>query len=107
MTQGRAAAPGPSGPPGPPVTAGHAVAAAQAARAPRGPVPAAWQAAPRLRRLATVAVAVVLAAVLTRHASLLLLGAPALAALAAARRGTRPVALGADVTREPDDAPFL
>ena len=103
MTHGRAAAPGPpgpSGPPGAPASAGHAVAA-RAARAPRGPVPAAWQAAPRLRRLATVAVAVVLAAVLTRHASLLLLGAPALAALAATHRGTRPEALDADVTAAP------
>jgi uncharacterized protein (DUF58 family) len=63
--------------------------------------PAAWQAAPRLRRLATIAVAVAIAAVLTRHASLLLLGAPALAALAAAGRGTRPQTLDAAVTAAP------
>ena len=63
--------------------------------------PVTWQAAPRLRRLATIAVAVVIAAVLTRHAGLLLAGAPALAALAAARRGTRPEALDAAVTAAP------
>jgi uncharacterized protein (DUF58 family) len=63
--------------------------------------PVTWQAAPRLRRLATIAVAVALAAVLTRHASLLLAGAPALAALAAAGRGTRPEALDAAVTAAP------
>jgi uncharacterized protein (DUF58 family) len=61
-------------------------------------VAAVWQAAPRLRRLAAVAVAVVLAALLTRQASLLLLGAPALAAVAATRRGARPEALDACVT---------
>ena len=60
-----------------------------------------WQAAPRLRRLATIAVAFVLAAVLTRHADLLLAGAPALAALAATKRGTRPEALKAAVTAAP------
>ena len=60
-----------------------------------------WQAAPRLRRLATVAVAVVIAAVLTRHASLLLAGAPVLAALAATGRGARPEALDAAVTAAP------
>ena len=60
-----------------------------------------WQAAPRLRRLGTIGVVVVLAAVLTRHASLLLLGAPALAALAATRRGSRPRALDAGVTVAP------
>jgi len=60
-----------------------------------------WQAAPRLRRLATIAVAVVIAVVLTRHADLLLAGVPALAALAAARRGTRPEALDAAVTAAP------
>ena len=65
------------------------------------PNPVTWQAAPRLRRLATIAVVVIVAAVLTRHASLLLAGAPALAALAAARRGTRPEALDATVTVAP------
>lgn len=63
--------------------------------------PATWQAAPRLRRLATIAVVVVIAAVLTRHASLLLAGAPALAALAATGRGTRPKELDAAVTAAP------
>jgi uncharacterized protein (DUF58 family) len=71
------------------------------AAAPLAPVPATWQAAPRLRRLATIGVAVVLIAVLTRHADLLLLGAPALAALAAARRGSRPEALDAAVSAAP------
>jgi uncharacterized protein (DUF58 family) len=71
------------------------------AAVPLAPVPAAWQAAPRLRRLATIGVAVVLLAVLTRHADLLLLGVPALAALAAARRGGRPEALNAAVTAAP------
>ena len=69
--------------------------------APLAPVRATWQAAPRLRRLATIGVAAVLLAILTRHADLLLLGAPALAALAAARRGTRPEALDAAVTAAP------
>ena len=64
-------------------------------------LPVTWQAAPRLRRLATIAVVVVIAAVLSRHASLLLAGAPALAALAASRRGTRPEALDASVTAAP------
>jgi uncharacterized protein (DUF58 family) len=52
-------------------------------------------------KLATIAVVVVIAAVLTRHASLLLAGAPALAALAAAGRGTRSEALDAAVTAAP------
>jgi uncharacterized protein (DUF58 family) len=54
----------------------------------------AWRAAPRLRRLTWVAVAAILAAVLARQPGLLLLGAPALAALAAAGRA-RPSALPA------------
>ncbi len=82
------------GPPGTPGQAGAPLAPGKAA----GPVAATWQAAPRLRRLAAVGVAVALAAVLIRHASLLLLGAPALAALAASRRGARPGALDAGVT---------
>ena len=64
-------------------------------------MPTAWQAAPRLRRLAAIGVAVAIAAVVTRHADLLLLGAPALAALAAARRGARPAAVDAGVTAAP------
>ena len=87
-------------PGGLPTAPGAAQRPAQAA-GPGGLVPAAWQAAPRLRRLAAIGVAVVLAAVLTRHASLLLLGAPVLAALAAARRGARPQALAAAVTAAP------
>jgi uncharacterized protein (DUF58 family) len=69
---------------------------AQTASAARRPIT--WQAAPRLRRLATIAVVVVIAAVLTRQASLLLAGAPVLAAIAAARRGTRSEELDAAVT---------
>src|SRR6516165_966682 len=82
-----------------PVAQQPAPGEAQTASAARQPVT--WQAAPRLRRLATIAVVVVIAAVLTRHASLLLAGAPALAALAATRRGTRPKALDAGVTTAP------
>jgi uncharacterized protein (DUF58 family) len=85
-----------------PLTAGAApVTEAPPTTLPPAGRPAAWQAAPRLRRLATIAVAVAIAAVLTRHASLLLLGAPALAALAAAGRGTRPQTLDAAVTAAP------
>ena len=93
-----AAPPVPAPPPG--AAAGPAPGPAKAA-VPPAPVPATWQAAPRLRRLATIGVVVVLAAFLTRHADLLLLGAPALAALAATRRGTRPEALDAAVTAVP------
>jgi uncharacterized protein (DUF58 family) len=82
-----------------PVAQEPAPGGAQATSAARQPVT--WQAAPRLRRLATIAVAVVIAAVLTRHASLLLASAPVLAALAAARRGTRPEELDAAVTAAP------
>src|SRR6516225_11419905 len=82
-----------------PVAQEPAPGEAQAASAARRPVT--WQAAPRLRRLATTAVVVVVAAVLTRHASLLLAGAPVLAALAAAGRGTRPEAVDAAVTAAP------
>jgi uncharacterized protein (DUF58 family) len=82
-----------------PVAQEPAPGEAQPTTAPRRPVT--WQAAPRLRRLATIAVVVVIAAVLTRHASLLLAGAPALAALAATGRGTRPEALDAAVTAAP------
>jgi uncharacterized protein (DUF58 family) len=92
---GAGAGPGPAG--GLPAGPGGGRRPVQAARL----VPATWHAAPRLRRLAAIGVAVVLVAVLTRHASLLLLGAPALAALAAARRGTRPQALEAAVTAAP------
>jgi uncharacterized protein (DUF58 family) len=49
--------------------------------------PVTWQAAPRLQRLAWVAVTAVLAAVLARQAALLLLAAPVLAAAAVAGRG--------------------
>jgi len=73
----------------------------EARTAPAATQPVTWQAAPRLRRLATIAVVVVIAAVLTRHASLLLAGAPVLAALAVARRGTRPGELDAAVTAVP------
>ena len=63
---------------------------------PAAPAPVTWQASPRLRKLATVAVVAVIAAVLTRHVDLLLLGAPALAALAAFGHGKRaPVPDGA------------
>ena len=96
MTQGQAAAPGQ---PGPPASLSRAAAPVPPTKVP--PVPATWQAAPRLRRLAAIGVAVVIAAVVTRHASLLLLGAPALAAVAATRRGTRPAAVDAGVTAAP------
>ena len=96
MTEGQAAAPGQ---PGPPASLSRAAAPVPPTKVP--PVPATWQAAPRLRRLAAIGVAVVIAAVVTRHASLLLLGAPALAALAAARRGTRPASVDAGVTAAP------
>jgi uncharacterized protein (DUF58 family) len=84
-----------------PVARKPAPGEARPASAPAAAQPVTWQAAPRLRRLATIAVAVVVAAVLTRHASLLLAGAPVLAALAAAGRGARPQALDAAVTAAP------
>ena len=99
MTEGPATAAGPRLPAGPPGT--RDPAPEQRAQLPSGQVPVSWQAAPRLRRLATIGVVVVLAAVLTRHADLLLLGAPALAALAAARRGARPQALNAGASAAP------
>jgi uncharacterized protein (DUF58 family) len=67
--------------------AGYALAAGSAARQ-----PLTWRAAPRLGRLALVAVAAMAAAVLARQAGLLLLAAPALAVLAAARGGRPPEA---------------
>jgi uncharacterized protein (DUF58 family) len=77
-------------PGGPAVSAGPARVPGQA-RVGRGtPGPATWRPTPRVRQLATVAVLSVIAAVLTRHAALLLLGAPALAALAASGHGKRP-----------------
>jgi uncharacterized protein (DUF58 family) len=62
------------------------------------PAPVTWQPSPRLRKLATVAVTSVIVAVLIRHVSLLLLGAPALAALAAFGYGRRPPVPGGSVT---------
>ncbi len=52
-----------------------------------------WRAAPRLRRLATVSLVAVLAAVVTGRAGLLLLAAPALAVLAISRGRARPAAV--------------
>jgi len=63
--------------------------------------PASWQPSPRTRRLGTVAVIAVIVAVLTRHADLLLLGAPALAALAAVGHGRKPPVPGGSVTASP------
>jgi uncharacterized protein (DUF58 family) len=63
--------------------------------------PGSWQPSPRMRRLATVAVISVIAAVLTRHAGLLLLGAPALAALAAVGHGRKPQVPDGSVTASP------
>jgi uncharacterized protein (DUF58 family) len=60
-----------------------------------------WQPSPRGRRLATVAVVSVIVAVLTRHADLLLLGAPALAALAAVGHGRKPPVPGGSITVSP------
>lgn len=91
-----------SGPPpatAPPGTPGEGRPLPQPQLLPREPVT--WQAAPRLRRLATTGVIVVMAAVLTRHADLLLLGAPALAALAVTGRGSRPRDLAANVAVSP------
>lgn len=55
--------------------------------------PVTWRPAPRLRRLATVALIAVLAAIVTGRTSLLLLAAPALAALAAGRGRGGPATL--------------
>jgi uncharacterized protein (DUF58 family) len=60
-----------------------------------------WQPSPRARRLAVVAVISVIAAVLTRHADLLLVGAPALAALAAFGHGRKQPVPGGSVTASP------
>jgi uncharacterized protein (DUF58 family) len=57
-----------------------------------------WRAAPRLRRLAAVAVIAIAAAVLTRHAGLLLPAAPPLAVLAAAGHRRRPASAEAGLT---------
>jgi uncharacterized protein (DUF58 family) len=65
------------------------------------PAPVTWQASPRLRKLAAVAVVSVIVAVVTRHVSLLLLGAPALAALAAFGHGKKPPVPGGSVTASP------
>jgi uncharacterized protein (DUF58 family) len=54
-----------------------------------------------VRKLATVAVLAVIAAVLTRHAGLLLLAAPALAALAAFGHGRKPAPPAGSVTLSP------
>jgi uncharacterized protein (DUF58 family) len=62
------------------------------------PGPAAWRPSPRLRKLALVAVLAIIGAVLTRHANLLLLAAPALAALAAFGHGRRSEVPGAAIT---------
>jgi len=70
----------------------------RAVTVPSGAQPVTWRAAPRLRRLALVAVLSVLAAVLTRQAGLLLLAAPALAVLALGGRGGRPGTLDVGVT---------
>ena len=55
-----------------------------------------WRAAPRLRRLATVSLVAVLAAAVTGRAGLLLLAAPALAALAVSRGRARPATVQAE-----------
>jgi uncharacterized protein (DUF58 family) len=60
-----------------------------------------WQASPRLRKLAAIAVISVIAAVLTRHASLLLLGAPALGALAVFGHGRKPPVPDGSITVSP------
>ena len=68
---------------------------------PAAPAPVTWQASPRLRRLAAVAVLSVIVAVLIRHVDLLLLGAPALAALAAFGHGKRSPVPGGSVSASP------
>ncbi len=55
-----------------------------------------WRAAPRLRRLATVSLLALLAAAVTSRAGLLLLAAPALAALAVSRGRARPATVQAE-----------
>jgi uncharacterized protein (DUF58 family) len=62
------------------------------------PGTATWQPSPRLRKLAAVAVLAIIAAVLTRHAGLLLLATPPLAALAAFGYGRRPDIPGGTIT---------
>ena len=61
------------------------------------PRPGHWSTSPRARRLATAAVLALLAAVLTGHAALVLLAAPALGALALMPRRCPPGELGVDV----------
>jgi uncharacterized protein (DUF58 family) len=58
----------------------------------------AWRAAPRLRRLATVSLLALLAAAVTGRAGLLLLAAPALAALAVSHGPARPATVRAETT---------
>jgi len=90
---------------GAPPRPGSATAAAAAPGAAK-PAPAAglyplrWRPAPRARRLATVTLIALVAALATGRAPLLLLAAPALTALAVAPRGSRPgqIEAGAAVT---------
>jgi hypothetical protein len=68
-----------------------ATAAGAAKLAPAaGSCPLSWWPAPRARRLATVTLIALVAALVAGRAPLLLLAAPSLAALAAASRGSRP-----------------
>jgi uncharacterized protein (DUF58 family) len=93
-------APGlPGGPAGPQAVPRQPTASQPPRRPPAGP--GGWRPQPRVRKLATVAVLAVVAAVLTRHAGLLLLGAPALAALAAFGHGRRLAPPAGSVTVSP------
>jgi uncharacterized protein (DUF58 family) len=93
-------APGlPGGPAGPQAVPPQPAVSQPPRRPPAGP--GGWRPPPRVRKLATVAVLAVIAAVLTRHAGLLLLGAPALAALAAFGRGRRLAPPAGSVTVSP------
>jgi uncharacterized protein (DUF58 family) len=81
----------------------HPASPASPVAKPAAPVtkPASWQPSPRPRRLATVAVLAVLGALLTRHAGLLLLAAPALAAAAVFGHGRKPPELAGSVAISP------
>ena len=72
--------------------------ASPAEQAADGRLPVLWRPAPRSRNLATAALLALAAAILTGHAALVLLAAPALAALALMPRRPRAGELAVDVT---------
>ncbi len=86
--------PAPASPtPGPP---GDGAIEPAAATGLTGPAPARWVPAPRTRNLATAALLALVAAIVTGHPALVLLAAPALAALALMPRRPRAGELAAD-----------